>query len=85
MLDGKLYRQYLAQYVAEAVQNSDGTTRGAGEYLDNLQIGGGLFMRHRLEKQRALEEARAAFTRNRHWPLEIVISQLGIEIPGLSK
>jgi hypothetical protein len=39
----------------------------------------GLLVRHREEKRRALEDAQRAFDEHRHWPLEIILSQLGIE------
>jgi hypothetical protein len=39
----------------------------------------GFLVRNRAEKQKALEDARNAFDSHRHWPVEIVLSHLGIK------
>jgi len=81
-MDVQLYRKYLNQYVQEALQNSDGSVHGASEYLGGQSVGG-LLVRHKAEKMRALDDAQKAFGEHRHWPLEIVLSHLGIEdLPG---
>lgn len=77
-MDIGVYRRYLTEYVLEALDNSDGTTTRVSEYLWGKKVGG-LLTRHRLEKQKALEEARRAFDQYRHWPVEIILSHLGIE------
>ncbi|UCH61245.1 MAG: hypothetical protein JSV61_07115 [Anaerolineales bacterium] len=76
-MDLGVYRQYLEQYVREAVDNSDGTNVSISNYLWEKKITG-LWVRHRQEKQKALKEARKAFDEHRHWPLEIVLSHLGV-------
>jgi hypothetical protein len=81
-MDIGVYRQYLEKYVLEAIQNSDGTVSGISNYMWNINISGFL-VRNRTEKQRALEDARHAFDSHRHWPVEIVLSHLGIK-PGTS-
>lgn len=73
-----LYQQYMQQYVNQAIQESNGTPRGIYERLAEMQVRG-LLVRHRQEKQRALQDARLAFDEHRHWPLEIILSHLGIE------
>lgn len=78
-MDIGLYRQYLEEYVREALQNTNGTNREIREYLSEKQIPRFL-VRHREEKQRALTEARRAFDEHSHWPVEIVISHLGISL-----
>jgi hypothetical protein len=78
MMNRKLYQEYLQQFVTQAIQNSDGSNRGIYELLSEMQVKG-LLVRHREEKRRALEDARRAFDEHRHWPLEIILSQLGIE------
>jgi len=78
-MDRVRYQQYLKQYITEAVQQSDGSTRGIAEHLSMLQVKGPLVM-HREEKQRALADARQAFDEHRHWPLEIVLRHLGIAL-----
>jgi len=78
-MDRVRYLQYLKQYITEAVQQSDGSTRGIAEHLSMLQVKGPLVM-HREEKQRALADARQAFDEHRHWPLEIVLRHLGIAL-----
>lgn len=80
MLDIKRYNFYLQQYVSEAIRNSDGSNRSISEHLETIRVSG-LFVRHRREKQQALADARAAFDKNRHWPLEIVLSHLGVTHP----
>ena len=78
-MDRVRYQQYLKQYIAEAIQQSDSSTRGIAEHLSTLQVKGLLVM-HREEKQRALADARQAFDEHRHWPLEIVLRHLGISL-----
>jgi hypothetical protein len=78
-MDIGIYRQCLEQYVREALQNSDGTPAGITEYLNSIKVSG-IFVRNKIEKRTALREAINAFEQHRHWPLEIVISQLGVEI-----
>jgi len=72
------YQQYLQQYVSQAIHNTDGSNRQISEYLSEIQIKGFL-VRHRTEKERALADARKAFDEHRHWPLEIVLSHLGVK------
>ncbi len=72
------YQHYLQLYVSEAIQNSDGSNRGIYEHLSTIQVKG-LLVRERAEKERALADARQAFDEHRHWPLEIILSQLGIQ------
>jgi len=75
----QLYHQYLQQYVTEAVQESDGSVRGIAEQLSMIQVKG-LLVSHRVEKQRALADARQAFDEHRHWPLEIILKHLGVTL-----
>lgn len=77
-MDGTLYRKYLREYVQLAVRNSDGTARGIYESLAEIQISG-LFTRHKLERRRALDDARRAFDEHRHWPVEIILRHLGLD------
>ena len=78
-MDRERYQQYLKQYVAEAIQKSDGSTRGIAEHLSMIQIKGPLVL-HREEKRRALADARQAFDEHRHWPVEIVLKHLGVSL-----
>jgi len=77
-MDTQRYRQYMQQYIQEAIQNSDGSNFGIYEQLDCMKVGG-LLTRHREEKERALSDAKAAFDGHRHWPLKLVLSHLGVE------
>jgi butyrate kinase len=79
MMDIGAYRRVLEQYVREAIKNSDGTASGIAQYLDSIKSPG-RFASHRLEKQTALREAIKAFGEHRHWPVNIIISHLGVEI-----
>lgn len=78
MMDIGFYRQYLAKLVKEALNNSDGSPAGVIEYLGTKKVSG-MFVRHRTEKEKALQEVMRAFDEHRHWPMEIILSHLGIE------
>ena len=77
-MDGEAYRNALKKYVFEAVQNSSGSNAKVYEYLSSIKLGRFL-VKNKLEKQRALEDACKAFDEHRHWPQDIVISQLGLD------
>ncbi len=79
-----LYQQYLEQFVKEAVASSDGTNADIATRLWAKKITGILVL-HRMEKTRALDDARRAFDEHRHWPLEIVISHLGLDPKQIMK
>lgn len=76
-MDIGAYRQALEKYVTEAMQNSDGTNKSIASYLWNIKLS--RFTLNRYEKQRALEDARHAFDDHRHWPVEVILSQLGLK------
>jgi len=78
-MDIGLYRQYLQQYVQEALENSNGTNAGIAENLHAKKISG-LLVIHKDEKKRALADACKAFDEHRHWPLDIILSHLGVEV-----
>jgi len=73
-----LYRKYIEEYTKEAIQNSNGTNRGISEYLW-AKKDAGRFSMSKDEKNKALRELRRAFDEYRHWPLEVILSHLGIE------
>jgi hypothetical protein len=75
-----LYEEYLQKYIYEAIENSDGTNAGIYEYLGTITIGK-FMVRNKEEKLRALNDAMVAFNEHRHWPLQIVLSHLGVEPP----
>jgi hypothetical protein len=77
-MDIGAYRHYLKQFVTEALENSDGTNAGISSYLWEKRVTG-IIVPKRAEKKLALNDARKAFDDHRHWPLEIVISHLGID------
>ena len=78
MLNIKLYQQYLHQYLKEAVKNSDASVSGIQRYLSDIRPPG-RFAMHKKEKTQALADAKRAFEEHRHWPLEIILSQLGVD------
>jgi hypothetical protein len=78
-MDRGLFRRYMQQYIKEAFENSDGSTAGISRYLWEKTVSSGLFTRHKKEKNEALAEARKAFDEHRHWPVDIVITQLGLD------
>ena len=79
----ELYRRYLQEYVSEAIANSDGSNKGIASYLWEKKVTG-FMVQHKTERERALADARKAFDEHRHWPTQIVLSQLGVEtkVPG---
>lgn len=77
-MDHTLYRRYLNEYVHQAMQASDGSVRSIAEELGTIHVGR-LLVQHKEEKKRALADARRAFDEHRHWPLEIILSHLGVE------
>ncbi len=78
-MDIGLYRRFLEEYVQQAYDNSDGTPSGLTEGLRSIKPPG-RFSRNREERKAALREAIKAFEEHRHWPLEIILSHLGVEI-----
>ena len=76
-----LYQQYLQAYIDQAARESDGSVRGIYERLTQMNVKG-LVVRHREEKKRALADAQQAFVEHSHWPLEIILSHLGVDAPG---
>ena len=78
IMNFQLYQRYLEQFVRDAIANSSGTNVSIYEYLSEIRIGKH-FVMHKEEKQRALADAKRAFEEHRHWPLQIVLSHLGIE------
>ena len=78
-MDIGLYRQYLQQYVQEALDHSNGTIAGIAENLHAKHVSG-LLVIHKEEKKRALADACQAFDEHRHWPLDIILSHLGVEV-----
>ena len=77
-LDIGAYRRYMQELIVEALQNTDGSINEITEYLRSKRVSG-LLVRNKKEKQRALEDARLGFEKNSHWPVEIIISHLGVE------
>jgi hypothetical protein len=72
------YRQALEQYIEDALAKSDGTHSGISNYLWNLKVSG-VFVPNKIEKQKALDDARQAFDAHRNWPVDIILSHLGIK------
>ena len=78
-MDIGLYRRYLDEYVQEAIDYSNGGKEGILNYLRDKQSPGFL-SRHKKEKIQALEDARHAFEQHRHWPVDITLSHLGVNV-----
>ena len=77
-MDIGVYRSYLKEIVKEALENSNGTNSGISEYL-HMKTVRRFLTRNRSEKLLAIEDARKAFDEHKHWPVEIVISHLGLD------
>lgn len=72
------YSRFIEEYIKEALQNTSGTNSAISEYLWSKGYAG-RFASHRDERNKALIEARRVFDEYRHWPIEIILSHLGIE------
>ena len=81
-MDYKLYSQYMEAYLKEAIEEGNRTPAEISRYLDEIPPPGRL-ARHKTERVRALREVRQAFTEHRHWPLDIILSQLGVEAENI--
>jgi len=77
-MDIGAYRQYLKELLQEALKNSNGSSSQISEYLREKKISG-LLVRHRSEKERALADAKKAFDDHSYWPVDIIISHLGVD------
>ena len=78
-MDIAAYRKALHDYVKEAMENTDGSNQEVAGYLWEKRVSG-WFTPNKTEKQRALDDARKAFDDHRHWPVEIILSHLGVEL-----
>lgn len=74
----KLYNQFMQAYLKEAIGNGHLKPAEIARYLDEIPLPG-RFAHHKEERIRALREARQAFNDHRHWPLDIILSHLGID------
>lgn len=81
-MDIGIYRAQVEKLVREALKNSDRSFSGISEYLSMQEVRG-IFVRHKIEKRRALEDVRQAFDEHRNWPLNIVLSHLGLDPKAL--
>jgi hypothetical protein len=54
-----VYRKFLNELMQDALENTDGSTAEISRYLWDRKISG-ILIRHRKEKERALEDARKA-------------------------
>lgn len=77
-MDIGAYRQYLKELLKDALENSNGSSSQISEYLREKKISG-ILVRHRQEKERALADAKNAFDEHSYWPVDIIISHLGID------
>lgn len=80
-IDSQKYQYYLQQYIDQAFQHSDGTPAGIRDYLESIQVKG-FFVRDRDEKLRARFDLIQAFSEHRHWPLDIILTHLGVSRPA---
>ena len=76
-MDIGAYRQALDKFITEAIQNSDGSHAGISASLWSIKLS--RLSLNRYEKQRALEDARHAFDDHRHWPVDVILSHLGVK------
>ncbi|MFZ6030614.1 MAG: hypothetical protein ACOYYS_23140 [Chloroflexota bacterium] len=77
-MDHALYEKYRRQYLQEAMVGANRSPAEIYRALVELPRPG-RFTFHREEKARALRDLLAAFEDHRHWPLDIILSHLGLE------
>ena len=77
-MDHKLISQYMHEYLKDALKTGHDRPAEIARYLEELPLPG-RFARNKEERIRALREVRQAFTEHRHWPLDIILSHLGID------
>ncbi len=77
-MDHKLYDQFLHEYIQKALANGNAKPAEIARYLDEIPLPG-RFARNKEERTRALLAVRQAFTEHRHWPLDIILSHLGVD------
>lgn len=82
-MKAEVYRQYMEQFIREAIRQSDGSNAGIAEALSERHIPTkgprSWFSRYTEEQVRALNDARKAFDEHRHWPRSLVLSHLGLD------
>lgn len=81
-MNHQLYQKYLHDYLQEALGRVSHNTPAVMVYLSEMEMPG-RFARHREERLKAITTLRQAFEEHRHWPLEIVISHLGLDAKQL--
>ncbi len=81
-MDIGAYRDAVQSFVKQALANTDGSNKKISEYLWSLNIPRFL-VRHKTEKRQALADVREAFDDHSYWPLEVILSQLGIDKDSL--
>jgi len=76
-MDYKLFSKYMHEYLKEAMASGHNNPTEIASYLEEIPLPG-RFARNKVERVRALREVRQAFNEHRHWPLDIILSHLGI-------
>ena len=82
-MDIGAYRNAVESYVRQALANTDGSNKRISEYLWSLNVPR-LLVRHKTEKRQALDDVRKAFDDHSYWPLEVILSQLGVDKDSLN-
>jgi len=82
-MKAEVYRQYMLQFIRQAIHESDGSNSGIATALleRNIPTKGvrSWFLKDAEEQIRALNDARKAFDEHRHWPRSLVLSHLGLD------
>lgn len=77
-MDIGAYRTAVQNYVKLALENTDGSNKQISEYLWSVSVPRFL-ARNKTEKRRALADVRKAFDDHAYWPLEVILTQLGVD------
>ncbi|MBS1250111.1 MAG: hypothetical protein MAG431_01701 [Chloroflexi bacterium] len=77
-MEHKIYRQYLHEYVLEALEKEDDDVSAAADYLLDKKKPF-LLAKNRKEKRAALKRAQKLFQESRDRPAWIVLKSIGLD------
>jgi hypothetical protein len=78
-MDHALYEKFRRQYLKQAIEATNRTPNEIYRALTEMPRPG-RFSFNKEEKLRALHDLQQAFEDHRHWPLDIILSHLGIDL-----
>ena len=77
-MDHNLFQKYLELFTLEALETAGDDVSDAADHLEKMKKAGFL-VKHRAEKNAALDRARKVFSSSRERSLYIVLKSLGLD------